>query len=264
MFGVTHTTPAVKNLLIITVVMSAIGIFFPQALSHLIPAGAPKAVEFSLLHLVGLPWVASDPLNLIMACLALWSIGTGIEERIGSRRFYQLYLGSCFSAFLAAGLSTALGYKSVIIGPYLAIASLIFALAWMNPEAELVANFVLRVKVKYWALVGFVVAVLSNPAQTPCYLAAAGFTYLLIVKQWFSESAPARKPRARLQSMPVGTAKVTPIRPSFAVAPQQTEIELTVDKLMEKISQQGMSSLTEDERATLDQYSRTLRSRDAG
>jgi membrane associated rhomboid family serine protease len=263
MLGFTHTTPAVKNLLIVTVVMSAIGILFPQAFAHLIPAGAPEAAKFSLLHLIGLPWVASDPLNLIMACLALWSIGTGIEERIGSRRFYQLYLGSCLSAFLAAALSTALGFPSAIFGPYLAIASLIFALAWMNPEAELVANFVLRVKVKYWAWVGFVVAVLTNPAQTPCYLAAVGFTYLLIVKQWFSESAP-RKSRARLQSIPVGTAKVTPIRPSFAVSPQQTEIELTVDKLMQKISQQGMSALTEDERGTLDQYSRTLRSRDAG
>ncbi len=264
MLGVTHTTPAVKNLLIATVCMSLLGLLVPQALAVMIPNTANLAVQFLLSHLITFPWMCQDPLNLIFSCLALWSIGTGIEERLGTRRFYLLYLGSCLSAFLAAGLSTLLGHQAVISGPYLAIASLIFALAWMNPDAELVANFVFRVKVKYWALVGLIVAVITHPEQTPCYLAAVGFTYLLIVKQWWLESQPSRKVRGRLQSMPVGVTKVTPIRPTFEAAPQMTQIELVVDGLMQKISQEGMNSLTPEERSTLDQYSRTLRSRDAG
>jgi membrane associated rhomboid family serine protease len=64
-------------------------------------------------QLVTYGFIHEDPLNFVFAMMGVYFLGAAVEDRIGSARFYGLYLGSLF---LAGAAGIALSFAGVASG----------------------------------------------------------------------------------------------------------------------------------------------------
>ena len=214
-------------------------------------------VHAGLLHLLG---------NMLM----LYVFGSAVEHRLGGRVFilYYLYCGigaAVLSLALAGLMPTApiVGASGAVLGVGVA-----FALLW--PDAELLV-FPLPMPVKartfILVLVGLdVVFSQLTPNDGVAHLAhvgGAGFGYLFFRLQALSRRSPHPPPRTveRVVMVQSGAAEPSqhrtppaPIRPRRRADADPVAAE--VDRVLDKISEQGMNSLTAAERRFLDEVSR--------
>ncbi|MEP7176177.1 MAG: rhomboid family intramembrane serine protease [Gemmatimonadales bacterium] len=214
-------------------------------------------VHAGLLHLLG---------NMIM----LFVFGPPVEQRLGGRAFllYYLYCGigaAVLSLALAGILPTApiVGASGAVLGVGVA-----FALLW--PDAELLVFPIpmpIKARTFILVLIGLdIVLSQLTPHDGIAHLAhvgGAGFGYLFFRLQALSRRSPHPPPRAveRVVMVQSGAAEPeqrhtppAPIRPHRRadVDPVTTE----VDRVLDKISEQGIDSLTPAERRFLDEVSR--------
>jgi membrane associated rhomboid family serine protease len=214
-------------------------------------------VHAGLLHLLG---------NMLM----LYVFGPAVEHRLGGRAFilYYLYCGigaAVLSLALAGLMPTApiVGASGAVLGVGVA-----FALLW--PDAELMV-FPLPMPVKartfILVLVGLdVVFSQLTPNDGVAHLAHVGgaaFGYLFFRLQALSRRSPHPPPRAveRVVMVQSGAAEPSQHRPPPApIRPRRRAdadpVAAEVDRVLDKISEQGMNSLTAAERRFLDEVSR--------
>jgi membrane associated rhomboid family serine protease len=214
-------------------------------------------VHAGLLHLLG---------NMLM----LFVFGPPVEHRLGGRAFilYYLYCG-IGAAVLSLALSGIMptgpivGASGAVLGVGVA-----FALLW--PDAELlVFPIPMPVKARTFILVLIgldVVLSQLTPHDGIAHLAHVGgaaFGYLFFRLQALSRRHPHPPPRAveRVVMVQSGAAEPeqrrtppSPIRPRRRADADPVAAE--VDRVLDKISEQGLASLTPAERRFLDEVSR--------
>ncbi|HEX2220440.1 MAG TPA: rhomboid family intramembrane serine protease [Gemmatimonadales bacterium] len=213
-------------------------------------------VHAGLLHLLG---------NMFM----LWVFGTPVENRMGSRTFILYYLlcgvgAAVFSLALSGimNVSPFVGASGAVLGVALA-----FAIYW--PDAELIV-FPLPIPIRARTLVALLVGLdvffyFLTPGDGVAHLAHVGgvlFGYLYFRMQGFSRRSPQPPPRAveRVVMVQSGSAEperrtpVTPARPRRRADADPVAAE--VDRVLDKISEKGIASLTPAERRFLDEVSR--------
>jgi len=209
--------------------------------------------------------------------LGLFFLGPPLEDRWGGRAFLRFYVvaalgGAVFSLFIPGGV---LGASAAVNGLLLA-----WALIW--PDAQIYLFGVIPVKVKYLAL-ALVVFSLINSAGSGggdgvAHLAHLGgfvAAFLYLKSPWAPSEwgeVPARPStrkkkenalaawvgKRRSGPQPVASTPVTP-HPSAPVHRAERELLDDVDRILDKISAQGLGSLTDDERKRLDEVSRRYR-----
>ncbi len=184
-----------------------------------------------------------DPFHVLMNMILLWMFGRDLERVMGGRRFFGVYLacgivgGICFSIFaLAMGGGTCVGASGSVIG-VLAI----YALYYPNRQ---VIFLLFPIKVKYLAmfLIGMdlYMAILTSAggSSKTAHLAhlggaATGFLYVRF--------GPVLRD--------IGTAlERNKTRKTQA---SEEEIRKKVDQLLQKIADQGISTLTRKEKTFL-------------
>jgi len=214
-------------------------------------------VHAGLLHLLG---------NMLM----LYFLGPPVERRLGGRAFLLYYFycgigGAVLSLALSGIMPTApiVGASGAVLGVGVA-----FALLW--PDAELMV-FPLPMPVKartvILALIGLdIIFSQLTPNDGVAHLAHVGgaaFGYLFFRLQALSRRHPHPPPRAveRVVMVQSGGAEPdqhrtppAPIRPRRRADADPVAAE--VDRVLDKISEQGMNSLTAAERRFLDEVSR--------
>ena len=214
-------------------------------------------VHAGLLHLLG---------NMLM----LYFLGPPVERRLGGRAFLLYYFycgigGAVLSLALSGIMPTApiVGASGAVLGVGVA-----FALLW--PDAELLV-FPLPMPVKartvILALIGLdIIFSQLMPNDGVAHLAHVGgaaFGYLFFRLQALSRRHPHPPPRAveRVVMVQSGGAEPdqhrtppAPIRPRRRADADPVAAE--VDRVLDKISEQGMNSLTAAERRFLDEVSR--------
>jgi hypothetical protein len=213
-------------------------------------------VHAGLLHLLG---------NMLM----LFVFGTAVENRMGSRVFILYYLlcgvGAAVFSLALSGImvvSPFIGASGAVLGVALA-----FAIYW--PDAELVV-FPIPVPIRARTLVALLVGLdvflyFLTPGDGIAHLAHVGgvlFGYLYFRMQGLSRRSPQPPPRAveRVVMVQSGSAEperrtpVTPGRPRRRVDADPVAAE--VDRVLDKISEKGIASLTPAERRFLDEVSR--------
>ena len=235
-----------------------------------------RALEFSPSAALNHPWtfvsymfVHGGLLHLFGNMLALYVFGTAVESRMGSRNFLLYYLfcgiGAAVFSLLLAGIMAVgpfVGASGAVLGVAVA-----FAMFW--PDAELIV-FPIPVPIKARTLVIGLVAldVIGSrlwPGDGIAHLAHVGgalFGYLFFRVQSLSRRAPAQPTRAveRVVMVQSGSAEsdrrtpVTPMRPRRRVDSDPVAAE--VDRVLDKISEKGISSLTPAERRFLDEVAR--------
>jgi membrane associated rhomboid family serine protease len=214
-------------------------------------------VHAGLLHLLG---------NMLM----LFVFGPAVEHRLGGRAFllYYLYCG-IGAAVLSLALSGIMP-SAPIVGASGAVLGVGVAFALLWPDAELlVFPLPMPVKARTFILVLIGLDIIFSqltPNDGIAHLAHVGgaaFGYLFFRLQALSRRHPHPPPRAveRVVMVQSGAAEPdqhrtppAPIRPRRRADADPVAAE--VDRVLDKISQQGMNSLTAAERRFLDEVSR--------
>jgi membrane associated rhomboid family serine protease len=207
-------------------------------------------------------------LHLAFNMLMLFVFGPQVEDRMGGRKFAAYYLvcglgGAVlsFGLMLTSPAVTVIGASGAVLGVALA-----YAMYWPNQEIFI---FPLPMPVKVKWLVAFLavldlVSAAFSPGSNVAHLAHLGgllfgFVFLRIegsVRQHAHEVFT--RPRVP-HVVPPRTRKVRE-----RVAPTEAHEDHTpydeVDRVLDKISESGLGSLTPEEQRLLDEVSRRLRS----
>jgi len=213
-------------------------------------------IHAGLLHLLG---------NMFM----LFVFGPPVEHRLGGRTFilYYLYCGigaAVLSLVLSGIMSSApfVGASGAVLGVGVA-----FAMLW--PDAELfVFPLPTPIKARTFVLVVLGLDVLLSqlaPRDGIAHLAHVGgaaFGYLFFRLQALSRRAPHPPPRAVERVVMVQSGAAEPERRTPPAPIRQRRradadpVAAEVDRVLDKISQQGIASLTAAERRFLDEVSK--------
>ena len=268
-FGGFALTPVVKRLLFANVAVFVLTLALPAQL-------VSEWLAFRPDHVLTRPWGALTYMfvhagfgHLFFNMLALFFFGPPLESRWGGREFFQYYLicglGGVLLSFLFAP-NGVVGASAACYGLMLA-----FAMSW--PDAPIYIWGIFPVQAK-WLMTGLFVMTLvyafGGAGGGVAHLAHLGgiVTGFLYLKAGW-------RPRAQLAALKQKSARAAR---RLAIVPRDEEAlaaealrsgswgtaaegELldAVDRVLDKISAEGMSALTADERRLLDEVSRRHR-----
>jgi membrane associated rhomboid family serine protease len=206
-----------------------------------------------LWQLVSYLFVHAGLWHLVLNMLMLWMFGTVLEDTWGSKRFLVYY----FFCGIGAGIcSIVFAYNSAypVVGASGAIFGLLVAFAVMFPESVILLFFIFPMKMRYAAMVlaGInLLAAISNPGSEIAYIAHLGggvFGYFYLkngaIRFPLSKFSIARWQESIKQKKQVKQKQ------------EIMDIDRRVDEILDKISSQGISSLTKKEKEVLEQKSK--------
>ena len=235
-----------------------------------------SALQFSPRTALTRPWtfvsymfVHAGLLHLLANMLMLYVFGTAVESRMGRRTFilYYLYCGvgaAVFSLLLAGIMPVA-----AFVGASGAVLGVAVAFAYFWPEAELIVfpiPFPIKARTLVIGLVIFdVVAWRLWPNDGIAHLAHVGgamFGYLFFRVQTLSRKNPTQPAHAVERVVMVQSGASEPDRRTPATPPRPRRridadpVAAEVDRVLDKISEKGLSSLTPAERRFLDEVAK--------
>src|ERR671921_1535544 len=236
-----------------------------------------RFLQFSPQTAFARPWtfisymfVHGGLLHLLANMLMLFVFGTAVEGRMGSRNFLIYYLfcgiGAAVFALLLANVMPVgafVGASGAVLGVAVA-----FAVFW--PDAELIVfPFPFPIKARTLVIGLVVLDIVASrvwPNDGVAHLAHVGgalFGFIFFRAQWWlSRRGPSEPSRSveRVVMVQSGSAEperrtpVTPMRPRRR--PDADPVTAEVDRVLDKISERGISSLTPAERRFLDEVAR--------
>lgn len=206
--------------------------------------------------------------HLICNLVALWFAGNYLEQTIGRRHFLIVYLLSGVVGGLLQGL---LGiafpghFGGSTVGASAGVFALIAVFCLLQPHASFLVFFVLPVPAKFlfYALGGMALFFTLVPADRGVAHAAhlggflTGIAYLRwvvqstgILQNWSPPELLRRARRAR--SVPANPAR--PSKPERKIIPLPSDQFMSeeVDPILDKITAQGIQSLTDHEKEVLE------------
>jgi membrane associated rhomboid family serine protease len=274
MLPVPRLTPWVGRLIAANavVLLLSLTIFTPETVTGLAAFDPSRGLER--------PWTVltymfahAGILHLAGNMLALFSFGTAVESRMGPRQFLLYYIYCGLGAALFALALAQVTHVSPFVGASGAVlgAAVAFAMYW--PEAEVLV-FPFPIPLKARTLVALLVA-LDAAAAVLGWLpgvahvahvggALAGYLYFRL--QAMAQRRPVVAPRGgtveRVVMVQSGANEpdgpratpATPLRPRRRIDIDPVAAE--VDRVLDKISEKGIASLTPAERRFLDEVSR--------
>ena len=205
----------------------------------------------------------------------LWMFGMEVENTWGSKKFLTFYLLCGVAAGISQLILAPIIEPSQTLGPTVGASGAVFgvliAFGMMFPDRYIFIYFLLPIKAKYFVMILIALGVLSvggnDNVANLAHLggALAGYLYMLYDVRGF-------KLKAKMRSMPgwftpkptqgnggytdVVDAKIFDIRD--AKKDEHVDLQTHIDSILDKISQSGYQSLTEDEKKILFEASKKL------
>ena len=231
-------------------------------------------------------WLAHLAFNLF----TLWMFGPRLEHAWGTRTFVQFYLwcglGGAVAHLLFAQHSSVIGASGAISGVLVG-----YAIHWPDDEVYLFGVIPMKSRWLIAAMIGMNIIFALSPSSRidwTAHVGGMGFGWLFLklyslgglnrVRGWVSsvpdesEDMPRAVPRTRSSMQDRGRGVDEVVARSNAVVlreskplthlPKQEtpqEYAAKINGVLDKISQQGIESLTRDERRLLEDMSRKLR-----
>ena len=231
-------------------------------------------------------WLAHIAFNM----LTLWMFGPRLEHVWGTRSFLQFYLwcglGGAIAHLIFAQHTAVIGASGAISGVLVA-----YALRWPDEEVYLFGVIPMKSRWLIAAMIGMNIIFALSPSSGIDWTAHVGgmaFGWVVLklsslgglnrVRGWVSsvpeesEDMPRAVPRSRspMHDQARGVDEVVArsnaiilreSKPLQHVSRQESpkEYSARVNRVLDKISQQGIDSLTRDERRLLEEMSRKLR-----
>jgi hypothetical protein len=199
------------------------------------------------------PFFNPPSLWTIIGCYLLWNFGEAVERHIGRRAFVRLLLLLCLVPPVVISLFGVLGMGGFACAGIMAIEFAIFiAFATLYPTAKV---SILIVTLDAWVLAAILVG--ANLLQSLFVRDVSSLILLASTVGTAYAFIRFEKGELKLPTMPKPSPK-----PAKATAkPASKPAAPTVDDILDKISHQGMHSLTTEERRILDKASREMRKR---
>jgi membrane associated rhomboid family serine protease len=201
-------------------------------------------------------------LHLLLNMFVLWMFGSELEALWGKRVFLQYY----FVCGVGGGLTyvaTTWGSHIPLVGASGAIFGILLAYGLLFPNRRILLYFLFPIKAKYFVFILGVFELLAAQQQRVdgighfAHLGGMLFGYLFLASGLVQAGGLASL-KGRLRTWRPATSRR---RPRMRVVRGKRESETTassqrVDQILEKISRQGLDSLTEEEQKILRQASR--------
>jgi len=215
-------------------------------------------------------------LHLLFNALMLWMFGSPVEGRLGSASFIRLYVLSGLGGAVLSLIMLPLAGNAPIIGASGAIFGVMLAFVLYWPDAP-VFIFPIPVPIKArWFVFGLaglnLVMGMGGMGRGVAHFAhlggfAAAWLYIR-GGRWFARSAQA-KPAERAPAVlvrPSGDATARRAEGAMPTRPSRRSpdaaVREEVDRVLDKISERGLASLTPEERRFLDEMSKRFRQDD--
>lgn len=264
-FGGFHLTPWVKRLLIANTIVFVITTIFPVFRGWL--ALQPSNILYQPWGVLTYMFAHQGFGHILVNMLGLFFFGPPLEDRWGSREFIKYYL---ICGLGGAALSFVFGFHAHVIGASAAVFGVMLAFAMNWPNVPIYIFGIFPVKAKYLVMIlaawSFLATISAQGGGTADFAhlggLAAGFLYLKFEHKTDGPMARFRRmvSRPKLTVVPGGRAVTPPPRP---VEKQRRRVDERVyddvDRVLDKISTQGMASLTPEERSLLDEVSKRYR-----
>ena len=209
--------------------------------------------------------------HLICNCLTLFFLGNPVEQALGRASFYALYyssgaLGGLVQALLGIFVQGPM-FGAAVVGASAGTCGLLAAFALLYPDSLLLLFFIIPIRAKYLLPLGIAVAVVFMFAPSAggniahaAHLGGmiAGFLFVRYAVHWnfhWPQLSRVRKTprRRRLVRVPAhkpgGWKDTMPVEEDL---PADEFLSKEVDPILDKISAQGIQSLTERERKILE------------
>ena len=189
-----------------------------------------QAVTYIFIH--------ADFWHFLFNALMLWMLGRTIEPEMGSRKFLLYFLGCGAAAALLTVVWNS-GSHTAVIGASGAVYGLLGAFAFLYPNATVNFYFLFPMSARSMAILLGAVEFVMTLARTGSKISsvthlgglAAGLLWLWGERRWRE-------------------------RPVYEEPDPALEEKAEVDRLLEKISTKGQSSLSRAELARLDDYAK--------
>ena len=243
-----------------------------------------RALSFDPSQAAREPWttvtymfVHADLLHLLVNLGMLYLFGCQLEARLSQdgrhpQRFLTFYLYCGIGAALFATLFSAITPVGPFVGASGAVLGVVVGLAMVAPDAEVVGGINART-LAVW-IVGFnlIMALPFLPFRSGIAYEAhvggaiAGYLFFRMQQLRPEPTPPPRRPAQRPVMVQPGAAEMehpersvpaAPARPTRTSEPDPVAREM--DRVLDKISAEGMASLTPDERRFLDEVAKRKR-----
>jgi membrane associated rhomboid family serine protease len=221
-----------------------------------------QLLTFQFLH--------SGLLHLFGNLIGLWCFGRFVEERLGRAHFLSLYflsgiVGGLLQALLGWIFPQQFGWS--VVGASAGIAGLIAAFAIMEPDAQILAFFVIPMRARYLLYISLCVALFLCVVPSDPRMAHAahlgGLLFGVAYVRWGVGSAwkwgdwnPFRGKMRRERMIKAATIapklRRRPRLDDTPDLPSEEFISQEVDPILDKISAHGIQSLTDRERRILE------------
>lgn len=288
-FGGMSITPWVKRLLIANAAVFVVAFVLVRVLGY---TWFLDWVAFGPTRFVTRPWTVLTYAfvhvgigHILGNLLTLFFFGPPLEDRWGSRGFLRFYLVAAGGAALFSALFYFWDPANWIIGASGATFGMMLAFAMIWPDMPIHVWGIFPIKAKWLVgIMGFIQLLLAADGSggQVAVLAHLGgmLTAFLYLKSpwaphaWGDVPRSTRKPQQKRGGVALvpwsskkqaaaaaQTATVTQARPAAARKGKSSERELLddVDRILDKISAQGLGSLTDEERKRLDEVSARYR-----
>jgi membrane associated rhomboid family serine protease len=218
------------------------------------------------------PFVHDSVLHLVAVTLLLLAVGPAVERRMGSRAFLLYYAYTAIGAALFAVILDSLMQVPPMAGALAPVLGLAFARAVFAEEEEVALDPIpLRAPLRALIIAFAFVALVAGIAVRQPGLSVAHLGGLVAGWAFFRLRSMRQRPQPILP-MPIRRPVMTPLRQQ-AEAPASQPVPAgarqglplpahsaeEVNRVLDKISAQGIGSLTPEERQLLTEYSERKR-----
>ena len=250
-------SPAVKLLLIANTVSYLLGKVIGPAYIHVFGL-VPESVlsRFFIWQVVTYLFLHGCFFHLFFNMFALWMFGSELEWNWGSRFFLKFY----FLTGIGAGIITVLFSKMPgipTIGASGAVFAVLMAFALTYPNRLIFLSFLFPVKAKYLMMIFFFIEFISGFRYVIDGIGHLTHLGGMLIAYFYLRSGKVR------QSLAGGLERRKRKRGIRVVKrrnDEQDRLKREVDRVLDKISKEGMENLTEEEWDILQRASRLMRS----
>ena len=241
----------VKYLLIISIIihilqyMPVIGPFLMEW-GALVPKSAFQSGHiwrfWTYMFLHGNPW------HLAFNLLALWMFGVDIEHKWGTRRFVYFY----FIGGVGSGLLSFIMWNSQIVGASGALLALLTVFAYYYPNRQILMFFIFPVPSRIAVIIIGVISILmARSGDNIAHLThLGGIIIALIYLRYYDHVV-----RWNIHRRAVKAEKTMRSNAEKKIH-KDRYFEEVIDPILKKIKEQGMDSLTREERKKLKEASK--------
>ena len=263
-------TPVVKWLIIVNVAVWLLQIFIPP-LTEFLALDGHKVVRGQVWRLLTSAFCHSTSkiLHIVFNLWILFMFGCRMERKYGSREFLYFYLvAAIVSSFAFIALDFATNLKATAVGASGAVMGVTMLFALWFPREKILLFLVIPVEIRWvvLALVIFdllpVVLQFVNGYQDgiahAAHLGGLAFGFLYYARQWNLESRLGSLGGLVKNKEDVRKVEVKRERKK---ADEKVAVKQRVDQLLDKVSRDGIGSLTDEEREFLLKASKDYGSR---